>query len=194
PYAVIIAAVLLLALIGILAFKTFKRQINSYENIVIAFAIVYGLFIVISSTISRYEPINNRLVAPMFIPLLIASTSWVPDVLLLIKSNLRYVLSGVAVILMLAFEYTTYKIDWQRYDDQGEYGVPGYSDDDWNKSEFVIFLKQHKDIYKQDIPIFTDSDDAVYMFTGMQSQLLPHRYFKNDIDKFFTHQPFYLVW
>jgi len=43
-------SVVLLALIGILLWKAFKGRINSYENIVIAFAIVYGLFIVISAS------------------------------------------------------------------------------------------------------------------------------------------------
>jgi hypothetical protein len=194
PYAVLIAAVLLCSLIAILAFKTLKRQINSYENIVIAFAVVYGLFIVISATISRYEPINNRLVAPMFIALLIASTSWVPDVLLMLKSKLRYVLSGAVVILMLLFEYATYKTDWQRYDDENDYGVPGYSDDDWNKSEFVAYLKKHRDIFKPGIPIYTDANEAVYLFTGMHSLLLPHRFFKADVQKFFLVKRFYLVW
>jgi len=131
----------LLALIGILLWKAFKGRINSYENIVIAFAIVYGLFIVISASISRYERINSRLLSPMFIPLLIACTSWVPDVLRLIKSKTKYVLAGIAVVLMLTFEYYTAAADYQRYDDEYDYGVPGYSDDDWNKSEFIVYLR-----------------------------------------------------
>ena len=76
--------------------------------------------------------------SPMFIPLLIACTSWVPDVLKLIRSKCKILLAGVAIIMMLAFEYSTYQTDWQRYDDENDYGVPGYSDDDWNKSEFVV--------------------------------------------------------
>ena len=45
PFAILIGAVILIALIGMLLFKAFKGQINSYENIVIAFAIVYGLLL-----------------------------------------------------------------------------------------------------------------------------------------------------
>jgi hypothetical protein len=134
------------------------------------------------------------LLAPMFIPLLIACTSWVPDVLKLVKSKAKYILSGVAVILMLAFEWATYKVDWQRYDDENDYGVPGYSDDDWNKSEFVVYLRQHKNIYKPGVPIYTDADEAVYLFTGMSSTLVPHKFFKADVQKFYTEKRFYLVW
>jgi len=194
PYAAIIASIVLLALIGTLLWKAFKRNINSYENIVIAFAIVYGLFIVIWASIQRFERINSRLLAPMFIPLLIACTSWVPDVLKLIRSNPKYVLAGVAIVLMLAFECATYQIDWQRYDDENDYGVPGYSDDDWNKSEFVVYLKQHKKVFTPTVPIYTDADEAVYLFTGLSSTLIPHKFFQKDVQKFYAAKHFYLVW
>ncbi|HZY39704.1 MAG TPA: hypothetical protein VFE53_23780 [Mucilaginibacter sp.] len=194
PYAALIAAIVLIALIAVLLWKALKGKVNSYENILIAFAIVYGLFIVIWASIQRFEHINSRLLAPMFIPLLIACTSWVPDVLKLLKSNARYVLAGVAIVLMLAFECATYQADWQRYDDENDYGVPGYSDDDWNKSEFVIYLKHHKNIFKPTVPIYTDADEAVYLFTGMSSTLIPHKFFKADVQKFYNAKHFYLIW
>ena len=194
PFAILIASVVLLALIAVLLWKAFKGKINSYENIVIAFAIVYGLFILIWASIQRFERINSRLLTPMFIPLLIACTCWVPDVLNLIKSKAKYVLAGVAVVLMLAFEYATYQTDWQRYDDENDYGVPGYSDDDWNKSEFIVYLKQHKNIYKPGVPIFSDANEAVYLFTGMSSELIPHKYFQADVNKFYSHKKYYLIW
>ena len=194
PYAAIITAIIVIALIILLLLKALKGKINSYENIIIAFAIVYGLFIVISASISRYERINSRLISPMFIALLIGCTSWVPDVLKNIRSKSKYALAGVAVVLMLAFEYTTFKVDYQRYDDESDYGVPGYSDDDWNKSKFVVFLRNHKKVFKPDIPIFTDANEAVYIFSRMPSEVLPHRYFKKDVEKFYTHNHFYLIW
>jgi len=194
PYATLIAAVILAALIAVLLFKAFKGRMNSYENIVIAFAIVYGLFIVIWASISRFERINSRLISPMFIPLLIACTCWVPDVIAMVKSKAKYALAGVAMILMLAFEYATYQTDWQRYDDENDYGVPGYSDDDWNKSDFVVYLKHHKNLFNSPTPIYTDADEAVYLFTGMSSTLIPHKFFKADVDKFYAQKRFYLVW
>jgi hypothetical protein len=131
----------------------------------------------------------------MFIALLIACTSWVPDVLRLIKSKIaKYALSGVAVIMMLAFEYSTYQVDYQRYDDETDYGIPGYSDDSWNKSEFVVYLRKHQHLFKPEIPIFTDANEAVYLFTGMSSELVPHKFFKADVQKFYARKRFYLVW
>lgn len=194
PYAALLAGFILLALIGIITFKTIKHRINSYENIVIAFALVYGLFIVISASISRYERINSRLLSPMFIPLLISCTCWVPDVLRLIQSKTKYVLAVVAVLLMFAFEYASYQTDYQRYDDESDYGVPGYSDDSWNKSEFVQYLKKNRQMFKPGIPIYTDANEAVYLFTGMTSEVVPHKFFQKDVDKFYAQKRFYLIW
>lgn len=194
-YAILITSVIFLALISVLLWKTFKRRINSYENIVIAFAVVYGLFIIISASISRYETINSRLLAPMFIPLLIACTSWVPDVLLLVASKpAKYALAGIAIILMGAFEYATYQVDYQRYDDENDFGVPGYSDDSWNKSEFVVYLKTHQRLFKPGIPIYTDADEAVYLFTGMSSILIPHKLQTAGLQKLYAEKRFYLIW
>jgi hypothetical protein len=195
PYAAPITSIIFICLIGILAWKTYKRSIDHVENIVIAFAVVYGLFIVISASISRYERINSRLIAPMFIPLLIACTSWVPDVLRLIKTKaVKYTLSIIAVILMMAFEYSAYQVDYQRHDDECDYGVPGYSDDSWNKSEFVVYLRKHQHMFKPGIPIYSDADEAVYLFTGMSSTLIPHKLQTAAVQKFYVEKRFYLIW
>ena len=195
PFARVITSVILLSLIAALTWKAFRKHINSYENIVVALAIVYGSFILIIATFSRFERINNRILSPLFIPLLIACTSWVPDVIAGIKNKVaKYIITLIAVCLMLAFEYSTAAVDYQRYDDENDYGVPGYSDDDWNKSDFVIYLKTHKHIFKPGIPIYSDANEVVYLFTGMSSDLIPHKFFQADVQKFYAQKKFYLVW
>ncbi|MDB5115895.1 MAG: hypothetical protein JWQ79_1387 [Mucilaginibacter sp.] len=193
-FAILITSVIMLTLMGVLAWKTYKGRINNYENIVIAYAFVYGAFIILISTFSRFERINSRLLSPLFIPLLISCTSWVPDMINTIKSKAKYVLAGVAIFAMLAFEYATLRRDLDRYDDEMDYGVPGYSDDSWNKSEFVEYLKAHKHIFKPEIPIYSDANEAVYLFTGMPSALIPHKFFQKDVAKFYAKKRFYLIW
>jgi len=194
-FAIPVTCIIMLSLIAVLAWKTFKKRINSYENIVIAFAVVYGSFMIILATFSRFEPINSRLLSPMFIPLLISCTSWVPDVLVDVQSKVwKYTLATVAVLAMLTFEYSTAEIDYQRYDDELDFGIPGYSDDSWNKSEFAPYLKAHKNLFKPGIPIYSDANEAVWLFTGLSSQLVPHSFFKKDVDKFYAQKKFYLIW
>jgi hypothetical protein len=119
----------------------------------------------------------------------------VPDVLADVHNKtLKYSLAGAAVIAMLLFEYSTALTDYQRYDDENDYGVPGYSDDSWNKSEFAPYLKKHKGMFKPGIPIYSDANEAVWLFTGMNSQLVPHKYFQKDVDQFYAQKKFYLIW
>ena len=194
PYSILIVCFLLLFLVAIIIWRAFTGKINSIENIVIMFAAFYGIFIPVLACVSRFETLNSRLLSPMFICLLIGLTCWVPDLLrgLNIKKQVIYAIPFVA--LMLFSEYSIAMTDYQRYDDENDYGVPGYSDDDWNKSQFVPFLKSLKTIYKAGVPLYTDADEAVYFFTGATSKLLPHRYFKNTVDQFFGVKHYYLIW
>lgn len=193
-YAIAITAIVLLSLTAILLYKSIKGKINSYENIIIAYTIVYGFFIILIATFSRFEQLNSRLLSPMFIPLLISCTCWVPDVLQQVKGKSKYILSTIAVVAMLSFEYFTYKIDYQRYDDEMDYGVPGYSDDSWNTSDFIKYLRAHKNQFKKGIPVYSNANDAVYFFTGMPSKLVPHHFFKKPIEDFFKERHYYYIW
>jgi len=193
-YAIPLTAFVLLALIGILVFKAVKGKINSYENIIIAYTLVYGLFIILIATFSRFEQLNSRLLSPMFIPLIISCTSWVPDVLQKMKGRAKFVLSGIAILGMLAFEYFTLQVDLDLYDAEVDYGVPGYSDDSWNTSNFIKYLRTNKHIFKEGEPVYSNANEAVYFFTGMSAKLVPHHFFKKPIEDFFKEKHYYYIW
>lgn len=194
PYAILISCIILFSLVGILVWKIWTGKLNAEENIVIMFAAVYGIFIPVLATFSRFEPLNSRLLSPMYICLLIGITSWVPDMLRRFKFKKQLLYAIPFLVLMLAFEYSIAATDYQRWYDENDYGVPGYTDDDWNTSEFIKFLKTHQHIYKPGVPIYTDADEAVYFFTGESSTLLPHRYFTNTVKQFFKVKHYYLIW
>jgi hypothetical protein len=194
PYAIAIACIILLSLVALLIWKAYNGKLNTIENIVVMFAAFYGIFIPVLASVSRFEPLNSRLLSPMFVCLLIACTSWVPDILKGLNLKKQIIFAIPFVVLMLAFEYSTGATDYQRYDDEGDYGVPGYTDDDWNTSKFITFLKTHKDIYKPGVPKYSDADEAVYFFTGTTATLLPHHYFTNTVAHFYTVKHYYLIW
>lgn len=191
--AVAFAVIVIVGLATLLIVRIAQHHLNSYENIIICFTLVYGLFILIIASISRFERMNSRLLSPMFVPLLLSFTCWVPDLIKYIKFSKKWLLATPFVLAMLAFEYTIARADYQLYDDFCEYGIPGYTDDDWNKSEFIVFLKSHKNIYKPGYPIYTDADEAVYMFSGLHSTLLPHKFFAKDVAKLYQQKRFYLI-
>ncbi|MFD2147160.1 hypothetical protein [Mucilaginibacter antarcticus] len=194
-FAIIVAALLLLSLAGLLICKFVKSKICNSETIIIAFAFTYGMFMILLATFSRFERLDSRLLSPMFIPLLIGITAWVPDAIQHIQSKtIKYAVSGIGILLMLAFNSNILKTDLQRYDDEKDYGVPGYADDDWNKSPFAAFLRSNKNLLKTGVPVYTNADEAFYLFTGKPSKLLPHRYFKDDVAKFYATTHYYIIW
>ena len=118
---------------------------NFNSLFILLFSSIFNiLFILITATISRFERINSRLLSPVIIPLILSCTCWILEIIKNSKRLIKYAIVTTSIILMLIFSYSIYQIDWQRYDDEKDYGVPGYSDDDWNKSEFVSYLKNNK--------------------------------------------------
>ncbi|RYY34635.1 MAG: hypothetical protein EOP46_12780 [Sphingobacteriaceae bacterium] len=194
PYGSALTIIIIVALIVGFILVVLKDRVKTYAGICMAFTIIYSLFILIIATISRFEQLSSRLLSPMFIPMLVACTFWVPSMLSTLKKPQRIWLSFLPVLIMAGFLYNYTLINLLRYEWEFEYGVPGYTDDDWNKSAFVSFLKKNKNIYKPGVPIYSDADEAVYFFTGMHAKLVPHRYFKTDADKFLQQEHYYLIW
>ncbi|MEO7215623.1 hypothetical protein [Mucilaginibacter sp.] len=193
-----IATVMLLGFVASLAYNYYRRHLNSYENLAITFSLVYGLFIILSSTFSRYERINSRLLSPLYITALWGYTSWV---LLWLKSikqkRTRLIIATISIQLMLGFIGKEFYIDYDRYNDQvkDDYGAPGYTDASWQENEFANYLRTiDKKMFDPDVLIYTDAHEAVYFFSGISSYLVPHKFFKNDVKLFYSRKRFYLIW
>lgn len=188
--------IVLLVLVGMLLYQLLRGKMSSYENIALTFAVVYGLFIIVSSTFSRYERINPRLLSPIVIPLIWSLTSWVLTAFRSIRfeRRKRLIINGGFAVLMLIFIGNEAYADWDRHHDQKDYGNPGYTDDTWNYSKFVTFLETHKHIYKPGIPIFSDANEAAYFTSGIRCKNLPHRFFPDKIAEFYKVPHYYLIW
>ena len=188
--------VILLAMTGMLVYQLLRGRMSSYENIALSFGLIYGLFIIVSSTFSRYERINPRLLSPMVIPLIWSLTAWV----LTAFRNVRFdrqkkkVINWAFGLVMVVFIANEAYADGDRYHDQKDYGNPGYTDDTWNHSKFVTFLENNKHIYKPGIPIFSDANEAAYFTSGIRCKNLPHRFFPNKIAEFYQVKHYYLIW
>ncbi|MFD0792195.1 hypothetical protein ACFQZX_01125 [Mucilaginibacter litoreus] len=194
PLAVIILAGFIIALV----YNFYRRRLSSFENIAITFALVYGLFIVLSSTFSRYERINPRLLSPMYIPALWGYSSWALLVLKRVNNRrVRVAIAALFIAAMLGYITKIFLVDKTRYNDliADEYGNPGYTDNDWMESEMANYLKtMDKSIFKPKVTIYSDAHEAVYFFSGMSSYLVPHKFFKKDVEKFYQKKHFYLIW
>jgi hypothetical protein len=174
--------------------RFFRSGFHKSENIAVSFFLVYTFFIIISSTITRYETINNRLLAPAFIPFLLGGSSWLIALFHRHKNQkLRY-LNVLFLLAFLILPWREYKTDDERYYAENEYGVPGYTDDSWNNSPFAGFLRKHQTAFKPNLPVYSNSSDGFYFFSGLPCQLLPNHHYTWQTKEFAAIQTGYLVW
>lgn len=172
-----------------------NKSYTGTENCFAAFFIVYTVFIIGISTLSHFEEINNRLLSPLFIPLLIALTSWIPGILKRpVMAKYRMVL--VPVLLLIVAILTGYQLrqDLETYREAKDSGIPGYNDDSWKGSETAKFLRMHPDYFNPAYELYSNAHEAAYFNGGIRSDALPQRVDKGDIRDFFKKDGLYLIW
>lgn len=193
--ATFLAVISLLIAILILTYRIYLQYNHGgFQNIVLAFFVIYTLFIVVSSTISRYEQINNRLLSPAYIPLLIVI------VYALSKIKRRFVVYPgkyslmPLTILFLVFMASQVTESMAMYHEYHTYGIPGYTDDGWKTSPIVDYLKKHQTSFISDYPVYSNAHEAAYFTAGIASASLPHVVDKEDVETFDSTASHYLIW
>ncbi|HEY0177600.1 MAG TPA: hypothetical protein VGC08_14555, partial [Pedobacter sp.] len=172
----------------------FRQNYASAENCFAAFFIVYTVFIIAISTLSHFEQINNRFVSPVFIPMLIALTSWIPRTVRKWKPlEFRLALAVIALIAIV-FEYHQYKNAAEMYEDAKNNGIAGYTEDYWKNNETAKFLREHPAYFNPQYTVYSNAHEAAYFNGGLQTVSLPHRNDKRDMADFFTEDEIYLIW
>jgi hypothetical protein len=180
--------------IGLFIIAVRRFHIPSYETIAAAFCVVYPLFMMLSATISRYEQFTNRLLSPLFIPLLWTISWWLPWMAEKYKARQRRWVIALTVLLVLGFQYNQLAADYETYDGVKDAGIPGYMEDPFPQSAIIQFIQKNDTLFKPGYTIYSNAGDAVYFFTGRYSDLLPQRVFPQEVERYYVESRNYLVW
>jgi len=170
-----------------------NRQFDSYENIATGFFLSYTLFMILSASLSRYQPLDNRLLCPVFIPLLWSIGGWLMEAIQAARRR-RKLWIALALLLLVCFQYGQITEDKETWTDIRYAGIPGYTEDQWRHSPIVRYIQQNKALFRPGFGIYSNANDAVWFFTGMKAELLPHNDFPNDVKQFFDEKHCYVVW
>jgi hypothetical protein len=193
-----ITAISLLTIFTVVLARRFIRKIhfNSYENISMVFFVVYGMFMILSATFSRYELFSSRLVSPAFIPMFFGGSSLIMQLIKNASSEKKRLWITVIVLLIFsAFQINQLKDDFENHDGIKDAGIPGYTEDPWNKdSEVVNFLRKNAGYFQPGYTIYSNADDAVYFFTGLRCNNLPHNLSVQEKKDFLSEKKCYLIW
>jgi hypothetical protein len=192
----LLGAIFLISISGIFIYRYYKKiEHNSLEKIAASFTLVYSLFMLLSATFSKYETINNRLLAPFFIPCLFTLSFYMVSWMKLI--NTKWLRRSFIIILLMQGglilkQYYNTNLDTYYENIQG--GIGGYSDDDWVFSDAMNYLKTDRSIFKTGIPVYSNASHAVYFFTGEHLNLLPETAHVKDMERFEHSPQLILIW
>lgn len=189
-------AIVIFVVIVILFLKRswFKQKYASAENCFAAFFIVYTVFIIGISTLSHFEQINNRLLSPLFIPLLISISSWTPNFLRK-QTNLQFNIAAVVLgFITLVFIGNQLMQDKEMYIEASSHGIPGYTDDTWKASETAKFLREHGAYFDPEFDVYSNAHEAAYFNGDLRTESIPQIGDKHDTHDFFKHDALYLIW
>ena len=156
--------------------------------------LIYCIFMIITSSYTRYEQFTNRLLSPIFIPLLWSFSCWIPGFIKTNPIRLKWVFGILFLLIAVWFLNVQLRADYEYYDGVKDAGIPGYREDPFVQSEIVQFLEKNKNIFDPRIPIYSNAGEAVYFVTGISARQLPFLDFPTQVQHYYSGENNYLVW
>jgi hypothetical protein len=183
-------------LVFALAIGYLQRHKSKYRfEYVMAFTgLVYCLFMLATAKLTRYEQFTNRLLSPMFIPLLWSLTWWIPGFLSQQSYRLKWIYGLTILILGAWFLKIQMAADYEYFDGVKDAGVPGYQEDSFVQSEIVKYLKENIRILNPRYEVYSNAGDAFYFITRLPARQLPFNAFPDRVGQYYNMGNTYLVW
>ncbi len=194
---VVMAIVFLVFIVMLFLLLVWKSKKQHYfEKVSLVFAFIYSIFMLAVATISRFETMNNRLLSPLFIPIVFVFVFFIMNVLEGLKNKWYKIAFSFFIIFIFIFTATHYfKYTLATYQENKQGGIGGYSDDDWLiTSGLLNYLQNTPAFFKSNKVIFSNAAHAIYFKTGQQSQILPERKYLSLVHEFNKMPSQILVW
>lgn len=195
-YGTIASVIFLIVLVGsicLLIYHCLQQQyFTSTQTIAAAFFTTYSLFIITIASISRFEDLSNRLLSPLYIPMILISGYWMVSFVNKLTRIKRMIAVVFIFIIYAGFHINHYKLNADAWEGIKDAGVPGYTEDSWKQSPAVALVKANKNNLTQ--PIYSNANDAAYFMNGIHAFALPHKEIQQEIDELLARPSFYLIW
>jgi hypothetical protein len=195
-WATVIALLFILGITGIFIRRLVKKTgFFSYDTIGISYFVSYTVFILYTASVSRFQQLDSRLLSPLFIPWLWGSTVWIPAVTARLSSRPWKLATAAALSLagacFLYGECSAFQFNWEgiKYA-----GIPGYTEDTWQQSPTMAYIKAHKAELEQEGTIYSSSTDGLWFLAQVPAELMPHMETQEDIDYMMRHDHFTVIW
>ncbi len=112
-----------------------------------------------------------------------------------VSQKKRLWVTVITLFVFGCFQINQLKDDFENYDGIKDAGVPGYTEDPWNKdSEIVNFIRRNYKSFQSGYTLYSNSDEAIYFYTGLRCTMLPHSLSAQEKKNFFDEKNCYLIW
>lgn len=154
-----------------------KEYIFTYISF---FILTYSLFIILSSVNTAYEFISQRILSPIYIPLVILSVNLSSKAFKLISIGYSTYLRSI-LSLALSFFWMTFPVKNSLKAIKSTYiEGGGYNSLRWQNSEIVSFLRKKQVNFSKEL-IYTNDTTGLYLMTGIKARGLDDYRFSSDI-------------
>jgi hypothetical protein len=160
--------------------KSTKKRFIELLGPSLLFILFYSVIILISSTTTAYDPISDRLLSPIYAPLVFILFFIFDKIFLWLKRsfNQKIVLAlfvfGIALLIKHPAEKTLRLIE-----DYQELSGWGFSADSWRKSKTIEFLTSHEHLLKK-YTLYSNEPEAIYILTKLNAKRSPLKTFYNS--------------
>ncbi|PIW98584.1 MAG: hypothetical protein COZ80_09790 [Ignavibacteria bacterium CG_4_8_14_3_um_filter_37_9] len=144
------------------------------------FVLLYAGIILISSTTTAYDRISDRLLSPIYIPMLFILFFIAERVLIWLreKTHLKSITLFVVIgiVLLMSFPVKkTIRVTEQFILQAGW----GFSSQEWRENRTIKYLNQHKHLGKS-YTLYSNEPEAVYILTCLTTKCSPPKRFYNS--------------
>lgn len=146
----------------------------------VLFSIVYVGFLIISSTTTAYDRIDNRLLSPVFVPITLVLLSVLFEILpsltgkQLLQRSTRF-LRLITLVAWLAYSGAAAIVLISRAQNQGQ----GYNSLPWRSSQTINYLLKETNL-QSNCTIYSNAPDALYILGNITAKLSPKKTMYNS--------------
>lgn len=178
--------IFILLIIAVWSFFGFDRSRSSLMELIkqigpsIFFVFFYAGVIVISSTTTAYDRISDRLLSPVYIPVIFILFfisdkihSWLTKSF---HQKIVTVLFIIGIVLLIRNPFLNTINIIKEYSELSGWG---YSCDSWRASETIGYLNRHGQLGKN-YTFYSNEPEALYILTNFKTKRSPSRTFYNS--------------
>lgn len=165
---VLVAAAILVGWIFIIVIRRREKpaaRLPAFIQVLLLFVLLYGGFLLLSiSFVDANTPLDNRILSPMFVGLLILVVYAAAQLSIQGNNVLRWSLSIIVGLLLINWVRLSLP-NLQQFHHQGI----GFSTPEWQTSPLIADLK----LLPGDTRVYSNAPDAVYLLAGRPAVRLP---------------------